>query len=221
MDNIVMLIFGILMVTAVIIFYIISWHQRKKRRQMSTAEKNDNHSISNPYPIDGENLSEGIFPSVNYLICPICGGNNLLVLGEKGSAEKSKAADKQSLEWIANAKYIEDSSSHALCYKCKQCKNIFNEPPHIALPNEIMLEPCTINFTRLASSIGSAVSLYIYLNGIKVGIVKNGETIAFKTNLINNTVVVTDCIGRAFKSIRVFQASPKGIIDMNFMRKFV
>ena len=216
-----MLIFDVFMTITITTFIVISWYQLKKRRQISKAEKNDNHVVSNPYPIDGVNLSEGIFPSVYYLICPTCSGNNLIVLGEKGCAEKSEAADNQSLEWLANAKNIEDSSSYPLSYKCKRCKSVFNTPPQIALPDEIMTEPCTIRFTRIASSIGSAVSLYVYLNGIKVGIVKNNETIIFKTNLINNTVVVTDCIGRASKSIRVFQAFPNGCIEMKYLRKFI
>jgi len=66
-----------------------------------------------------------------------------------------------------------------------------------------------------------AVSQFVYLNGLKIGSVKNKGTIEFQTFLKNNTVFVTDHAGMAFKSACKFNAQPGGRVELRFKRKFI
>ena len=66
-----------------------------------------------------------------------------------------------------------------------------------------------------------AVSQQVYLNGVKIGNVKNGQDLAFQTFTKNNTVFVTDQAGIAFPGSYSFVAEPGGSEDIQFKRKFL
>jgi len=60
----------------------------------------------------------------------------------------------------------------------------------------------------------------VYLNGIKVGYVKNGKTIAFPTHVKQNTILVTDQFGVAFPDKYTFEAEAGQSVTVRFKRKF-
>ncbi len=163
-------------------------------------------------------------PSIYALTCPKCQSGDLQILGTKGS---KGAAIGMTLalgavgNMIANATNKEDFSLRPIQYKCRSCKNKFESLPYVAKPEEILSKPCTINFHRLSSFVGMAVSQDVWMNGIKVGSVGNKKTISFQTMIRHNTLFVTDQYGTAFKGDYKFEAQEGGTIDVKYKRKFL
>ena len=91
----------------------------------------------------------------------------------------------------------------------------------MAADDELLSEPCVVEITRLSSFVGMAVSQQVYLNGVKVGNLKNGATLTFNTYTKENTVFVTDQYGVAFKGDYKFTAVPGGKEEIKFNRKFL
>lgn len=133
---------------------------------------------------------------------------NFLLFGGVGNIVASKMASK-------------NYETVALSYECKKCKHKFESMPLIALEEDILESPCTINFTRLNSFIGCAGAQMVYLNGVNCGPVENGKTITLKTDSRWNKVFVTDPYGVAFPDVYCFEAVPNGVVNLNFKRKFV
>jgi hypothetical protein len=93
--------------------------------------------------------------------------------------------------------------------------------PLDALPDEYLSAPCALNFERVSSFVGMAVVQNVHLNGIKIGPIKNGQTLNFSTLVKYNTLFVTDMYGVAFKDPYRFEASPGGTINVRWNRKFL
>ncbi|MCL1859501.1 MAG: hypothetical protein FWF92_09765 [Oscillospiraceae bacterium] len=163
-------------------------------------------------------------PSVYYLKCPFCGSNNLRVLGKKGALGASIAIGGM---FGAVGNLVADSISQdnftyePTNYKCEACKQKFEALPLAAQPDEILTEPCKIVFTRASSFVGMWVSQTVWMNGVKLGSIKNGKTIEFMTMTKYNTLFVTDQYGVAFKGDYKFEAQPGGITQVRFKRKFL
>ena len=164
------------------------------------------------------------YPSVKELKCPECGAAELRILGTKGAgaaaisvgvlagAIGSMAMDKASKG---------DFDIKPVKYQCLKCKKKFEALPLVAAESDVLSEPCTVNFTRLGSMVGMAVSQQVFLNGVKVGNVKNGATLTFRTYTKDNTVFVTDQYGLAFPGSYTFTAEAGGTEDIKFKRKFL
>lgn len=165
-----------------------------------------------------------LIPSTHELICPKCQQADLRILGTKGSMGKAIAT---SLFFGAIGNVVADSNSKgdfswkAIHYKCNVCGNKFEAAPHNAEPEEILEEPCRINFTRLSRFAGMAVSQNVWLNGVKVASVGNGKTVSFNTSVKHNTVFVTDQYGVAFKGDYKFEAESGGEKEIRFKGKFL
>lgn len=165
-----------------------------------------------------------MYPSVAYLVCPSCNGNDLHTIGQKGGNGKAIGmafAFGAIGSMVAGASAADDTTTYPIQYKCKSCKNKFESGPLIATPGEILAAPCTINFTRKGSFVGMAVPQIVYLNGMKMGPVKNGKTITFQTMVRHNNIFVSDQFGVAFKTSYRFDAPDGGVVDVKFKRKFV
>jgi len=121
---------------------------------------------------------------------------------------------------LANDASKDDYTYAPLNYKCETCHKKFEAFPYAAQPDEILQQPCKIIFTRLSSFIGMFVSQSIWLNGIKIGSVKNGKTIEFVTHIKSNIIFVTDQYGMAFKTDYRFEARSGGSVGVKFKRKF-
>ena len=120
-----------------------------------------------------------------------------------------------------NAASKNDFALMPINYKCMRCKNKFETLPVVAPDNEVLSQGCTVNFHRLSAFTGMAVSQQVYLNGVKVGAVKNKSDLVFKTYTKHNTVFVLDQYGLALPGIYRFEAQDGGVQEINYRRKFV
>jgi len=169
-------------------------------------------------------MSELQIPSLYNLRCPSCGTSELKVLGQKGAASKSIAmgiAFGAIGSLITNASIKKSEATKPLHYKCKQCCKKFETFPLPAEADELLSAPCRITFQRLKSIMGMSIQYIVYLNGMRVGPIKNGKTFTFETNIKNNTIFVTDFNGVAFADEYNFEATDNGLVVVNFKRKFI
>lgn len=74
---------------------------------------------------------------------------------------------------------------------------------------------------RLSSLVGMAVLQQVFLNGVKVGTVKNNKELSFQTYTKHNVIFVTDHSGVAFPDAYTFTAERGGMKALKFNRKFV
>ena len=169
-------------------------------------------------------MSELQIPSLYNLKCPTCGATDLKLLGIKGSRGKSFAtwfAFGAIGTMVAGSSVKETDETKPLHYKCKQCKKKFESYPLPATDAEILSAPCKITFQRASSMAGMAVPYIVYLNGMRVGPIKNGASFTFETNIKYNTIFVTDLHGVAFADTYSFEAPADGSVLTKFKRKFV
>lgn len=164
------------------------------------------------------------YPSLYKLTCPKCGQNNLKVLGTKGAKGASVGigmAFGAVGNLVASSMSKDEAAVQPVKYQCLACKNKFDSLPLNAEPDEILDQPCNINFTRLSSFVGMAVVQGVWLNGVKVGTVGNGKSISFPTFTKHNTVFVTDQYGVVINGDYKFEAQSGGTQELKFKRKFV
>jgi len=168
-------------------------------------------------------MAEREYPSIEGLTCPKCGKNDLKVLGTKGSLGKAGAmiAFGAIANMALDSKSKKDFEIKPVKYQCLGCKNKFEAMPLPAPEEDVLEEPCKVTFHRLKSVLGMAVSQQVYLNGIKMGNVGNGQELSFQTFTRNNTVFVTDQAGVAFPGTYRFTAESGGTEDIQFKRKFL
>ena len=174
--------------------------------------------------MNNQNIAPVNAPSTYYLKCPYCGAGNLQILGKKGSLGASIVVGGvfgAVGNLVANSMSESDYSYHPMNYRCLTCRKKFESLPLTAQPEEILAQPCRIVFTRMSSFIGMAVAQHVWMNGVKIGPVKNGKTLEFMTVLRYNTLFVTDHMGVAFKGDYKFEAQPGGIVQVRYKRKFV
>jgi hypothetical protein len=158
------------------------------------------------------------------LRCPRCGSEHLTVTGIKGALG---AATVVGLAFgavgnlVAGKNAAANTATEPLQYKCNACKNKFESLPLAAPPEEILSMPCNVTFKRERGFVGSAVPQILYLNGVKLGAVKNGATVSFTTNSRYNVLFVTDQHGVAFKSEYRFEAQPGQNVSVSFKNRFL
>ena len=185
--------------------------------------------LRRPFPVSitvnrgGKIMSDVQYPSVKNLKCPECGADEFRILGTKGSL--GAALSVGMLGAVGNMAMSsaskKDFELKPVKYQCMKCKKKFEALPLVAADDELLSEPCVVEITRLSSFVGMAVSQQVYLNGVKVGNLKNGATLTFNTFTKENTVFVTDQYGVAFKGDYKFTAVPGGKEEIKFNRKFL
>ncbi|MDR0796980.1 MAG: DUF805 domain-containing protein [Tannerella sp.] len=167
--------------------------------------------------------------SIRDLKCPHCGNDDLKVIGEKGATKRTVITLLIGLPLFPLGLFIASivagnmakaRESMPVRYKCNRCKHKFTGEPKEAIPEEVLSTPCEIRFERISNFVGSMMPQMVYLNGIKIGIAKNGKTLTFPTHVKQNTVFVTDQYGTAFPGHYSFEAQPGGLVSMRFDRKF-
>jgi len=164
-----------------------------------------------------------VYPSLANLYCPSCRTNNWKAVREVGSGGKNAGAIIFGAvgALVISSQSAKNFSSYPFKYKCLNCKATFESAPLNATPQEVLESPCHIVFTRVSSVVGIAVVQVVYLNGVKIGPVKNGQTIEFSTQTALNVIIVTDHLGNAFPSIHRFQSQAGGRVEVNFKRGFI
>jgi DNA-directed RNA polymerase subunit RPC12/RpoP len=168
--------------------------------------------------------NDSAVPSVKDIQCPSCGGNDLNILGSQGSLAKaigSTLVFGAIGNILVGSKAVKDLSVQPIQYKCNGCNKTFESGPLAASPDDVLNNPCVVNFERVSSFIGAVVPQIVYINGIRIGPVKNGQTITFQTQTKSNTLFVTDHHGLAFKDKYIFEARPGDNFRVRFNRKFL
>ena len=156
--------------------------------------------------------------------CPHCGSENLRVTGTKGALGASLVtglAFGAVGNLVAGSNAAANQATEPLQYVCHDCSKKFQSLPLAAQPDEILEQPCTVTFTRDKSFVGCMVPQIVYINGIKIGAVKNGASVSFQTSCRNNVIFVTDQYGVAFNDDYKFEAQPGGEISVHFKRRFI
>ena len=163
------------------------------------------------------------YPSISYIPCPECGKSDFTIIGAKGSKGKSFGvafAFGAVGNLVANAMTKGDTTMVPISFKCKSCKHKFDSYPLVAPPEDILSAPCTITFTRKSAFAGIAVSQTVWLNGVKVASVSNGQTVELQTMSKRNIIFVSDQYGVAFKGSYKFEAQSGGHESVEFKQKF-
>ena len=163
------------------------------------------------------------YPSVRDLQCPSCKGTSFKIIGTKGSMGKAVGAAMfgaiGNMAMSAGSK--NDFEIRPIRYQCLSCRSKFEATPLTAAEDELLEEPCTVVLRRLSSVVGMAVLQQVFLNGVKVGNVKNNGELTFRTYTKHNTICVTDQSGVAFPGAYTFVAESGGTQTVQFKRKFV
>lgn len=158
------------------------------------------------------------------LKCPHCGSEQLTVTGTKGAlgaAIVTGAAFGAIGNLVAGSNAAANQVTEPLRYKCAGCGQKFEALPLMAPTLDVLAAPCTVTFTRESSFVGAAVPQIVYINGIKLGAVKNGKSITFTTSNRYNVMFVTDQYGLTFKGEYRFEAQPGGNVSVRFNRRFL
>jgi predicted nucleic-acid-binding Zn-ribbon protein len=157
--------------------------------------------------------------------CPKCGSDDLRprgISGSRGNAGDSTfgIAGKFIGQMFDTAGY--DPAKHEeIEYSCNKCKNHFfvkRKADHSAKDFE---EPFTITFYREKKFVGAVTPHIVFLNGDRIGDVKNGQSIQFSTYKIKNVLVVTSVSGDAFPDFLPFIATEGGSMNVRFAFKFM
>ena len=155
--------------------------------------------------------------------CPRCGGADFKVIGNKGAAARSiliGGAFGAIGSMVAGRSAAKDMETKPVNYKCTNCKHTYSDVPSDAPEEEILSVQCIISFERVSNFVGAAIPQVVYLNGIKIGTIKNGKKITFPTFVKKNIIFVTDQFGNAFPGHYTFEAQPNTSILVRFNRKF-
>ena len=183
--------------------------KRKKiteRNEKKIAE--DNEIKRKVAEISGRKLieSEGIsylslddgYPSFIGVNCPKCGSTNFKIEKTEELCDKGIIVN---YALGAVGKNVASTASETnydvkeISLKCNDCRKIFYSLPNNAPDEDILDEPCTVTVKRISRIIGAAVIHQIFLNGLKIGTVKNDEEITFNTYTKTNVLFISDYHG--------------------------
>ena len=166
------------------------------------------------------------YPSLYQLKCPFCGNEKYMPLGKKRSglnqivSGASMGAAPVIATAVLNQQAKRLTGAAPLQYQCTQCKKKYEFTPLVADTDEIIEKMCTINFERVKRFRGSAGTYTVYLNGVPIENLKNGESFTFQTNIKHNTVFVGFGDGFVYREYLNFEASPDVTFNIKFDGKF-
>jgi hypothetical protein len=86
---------------------------------------------------------------------------------------------------------------------------------HQNVQNEQLPAPCLVYVTRESKVLGAAIAFNVYLNYMKAGVLKNGQTIQFYASLKNN-VLTGDSSNGQVREPFCFEAAPGGTLYINY-----
>ncbi|MDR1187064.1 MAG: hypothetical protein LBK95_06370 [Bifidobacteriaceae bacterium] len=161
-------------------------------------------------------------PSLFQLRCPNCGNGDYTPLGKKRNMAQqfatgfSLGAAPLLAAVVMNQQAKDLVTIAPLQYKCAGCNKKYESPPLAADPSEFLPQPCVVNFTRAKMFQGSAGTHTVYLNGVPIQTLKNGESFAFQTILRWNTLFAGFGNGLVFRVKHRFEAPPGGTVNVLF-----
>lgn len=161
-------------------------------------------------------------PSLFQLKCPHCGNGDYTPLGKKRNVAQqfagAFAAGSAPLlaAVVMNQQARDLASIGPLEYKCAGCKKKYESAPLAADPSEFLAEPCVVNFTRAKMFRGAAGVYTVYLSGVPINNLKNGQSFTFQTVLRWNTMFCGFGNGLVFRTAFRFEAPPSGTVNVLF-----
>ena len=158
-----------------------------------------------------KNYEEDIFSLAN-LKCSQCGSKEYRPKGIQGYNLRSI------LHQIGFRFFMQTDFTDPVEYKCLKCGKKIIGLPRIAEEDEIIENPCVIKLTRDGSFIGAMVNFTVFLNGKKVAIIGNKQTIEIETYIKNNLLYLLDDSGVAFKNYFNFEVVSGGTKELNWNR---
>jgi ribosomal protein L34E len=155
--------------------------------------------------------------------CPQCGSDEWKPAGLPGATGRAVLITFLGIigNAIASSSLKKRKDDDPFVCKCASCGKKWESIPVKAPEEERLESPCSINVTRPGGFVGAAVGQYTYLNGIRIGILKNGNTLSFKTNVKHNLLYFTDLSGTVYKDFKRFEAEAGKSKNFNFNRKFL
>jgi hypothetical protein len=155
--------------------------------------------------------------------CPHCGSDEWKATGLPGSGGRLALMAFLGIigNAIASSNLKNKKDDDPFVCKCGSCGKKWKLIPGKAPTEECLESPCSIAVTRPGNFVGAAVGQYAYLNGIRIGILKNGKTLSFKTNVKHNLLYFTDLSGTVYRDFKRFDAEAGGNKNFNFNRKFL
>lgn len=214
------LILGFVVISAGMIYFLAFWAYVKCRKKWLYS--NENAIKNQGETAAGPSVQQNFLNPDDDLKCPACASVEYKALGTKGFA--GRFVVNLFFGFLAGAIYSKSEQNNVeereIIYKCSKCGHKWESFPVKAGAGSLLETPCEIHFTRQGNFVGMAMAQFVYLNGRKIGAVKNGESITFTTERKQNMIFVTDHTGGAFDSRR-FDAFPGGSIKFRFSRKFV
>ena len=166
------------------------------------------------------------YASLTQLKCPKCGHLKYVPLGKKRSGLNQIAsgaamgAAPVTAAGILNQQAANLSGTMPLQYRCTRCRCKYEFTPLAADADEIIEKGCTINFERVKKFRGSAGVYTVYLNGVPIKNLSNGESFTFQTNTRHNTIFVGFGDGFIYRDYFVFEANPDGVFNIKYDGKF-
>jgi DNA-directed RNA polymerase subunit RPC12/RpoP len=168
----------------------------------------------------------GEIPSLYRLACPRCGNSDYLPLGKKRNVAQQIGAGLAAgsapllATWVMNAQAMNLAEAPTLQYQCAGCKKKYESPPLAAQPDEILPEAGLVTFTRAKMFRGAAGTQVVYLNGVPIKTLKNGESFSFQTILRYNTIFVGIGNGMVIRKVYRFEAQPGRPVNAEFDGNF-
>jgi hypothetical protein len=155
--------------------------------------------------------------------CPKCGSAEWRPLGLPGYMGRAFMVALFGIigNGIASSSLRSRKDNDPFILKCEGCGGKWEASPSEAAEEEWIEFPCEIAINRPGGFVGAAVGQYVFLNGIRVGVLKNGGVLNFQTNVKHNILYCTDLSGAVFKDYRRFEAEPGENKSFSFNRKFL
>jgi hypothetical protein len=155
--------------------------------------------------------------------CPKCGSAKWRLLGLPGYAGRAFMMFLFGVlgNGIAGSALRRRADNDPFILKCEDCREKWEASPREAGEEEWLESPCKITISRPAGFVGAAVGQYVFLNGIRIGVLKNGGSLSFQTNVKHNILYCTDPSGAVFQDYRRFEAESGGNESFSFNRKFL
>jgi hypothetical protein len=170
-------------------------------------------------------------PSLLTVRCPRCGAGNPDVVGTKGSQVEADGGVGLGFAFGAigsmaeNYAIVERGIAKALAYsdtafKCYACGFAFFALPAEAGQAELLAAPATVTAVRQPNRKDKAEPQHVFLNGVLVGTVGDGQAVTFSTTVRFNTLFVTNQYGKALGRAYRFEAAPGAGYLLPFDRGF-
>ena len=155
--------------------------------------------------------------------CPHCGSSEWKITGLPGAAGRVILISFFGLlgNAIASSGLKKLKDDDPFIFKCNSCGKKWEAAPAAAPENERLESPCSITVERPGGFVGAAVGQYAYLNGIRMGVLKSGNSLSFKTNVKRNVLYFTDLSGTVYKDYKFFEAEAGSSQNFRFNRKFL